>query len=139
MDLKKFLADNKKTVLIVLGLLLLAFLLKKYWWKIERFFKAPPSKENSQIPLTDARKSAIEGTASLIYTDIYNTPLTGHNYSSYDTALGYYDDELEYCADYYQLYLASNNSVHSDIQSQWYTWGDSPERLQTKLAKVNKM
>jgi hypothetical protein len=139
MDLKKFLADNKKTILIVVGLFLLAFFLKKYWWKVERFFK-PRASENSPIELTDSRKSQLQAISNAMFQDIENTPFwTGHDYTSYEQTLAVYDDELKYMADYFKNFSSAGEySMKVGIDSQVYTWGDSPAQVSNRLSELGK-
>jgi len=139
MELKKFLDKNKKTIIIVVAIIVIAFLLNKYWWKIERIFK-PRVSNDSPDNLTDARKLQIQGIANAMFQDIEHTSFwTGHDYTSYQQALTLYDNEIKYLADYFKNYSAAGAySLKAGIDSQIYTWGDSPAKLSNILAEVGK-
>lgn len=140
MDYKKFLDDNKKTIIIIVSIMIIAFLIHRNWWRIERLLK-PRSGENSPIPLTDSRKITLQNIAKAMYQDIEHTAFwTGHDYSSYQQANTLYDDEVKYAADYFKNYVTNGSySMKVGIDSQIYTWGNEPSQLSARLSELGKL
>ena len=140
--MKDFFKKNQKMIIKGAIAFLIMYLIYKNWWRISALLR-PKSKNISPdgqegLGISDARKGYIEGLAGEMYTDIYSTPFTGHDYEPYQSAKGLFDDEIVYLADFYKNHLASGNSLYNDINSQWYTWGDSPTDLMNLLAANGK-
>lgn len=135
--MKDFLNKNKETIIKWLIILAVCYIVYKNWWRVEGMLK-PVSRDNSPEALSDTRKNSLETIAGEMYNDIYHTPLTGHDYSSYTKIVAMYDNEVIYLADYYKNHLANGNKLYTDINSQWYTWGNTPNELMTKLSELGK-
>lgn len=138
METQNFFAQYKKEIIYGVIILIVLYIVKKNWYKIQGIFK-PAAETNSGQPLTDQRKVALQLIATNLHKDIYETPWTGHDYTPYAAALKLYDDELKYLADYYKIHLAQGVSLHTDISSQWYPFGDEPAALLSKLSGLGKI
>jgi len=137
-----FVKNNQKMIIkgIVIGVIV--YLVYKNWWRISALLKpkAPNISPHTQDGngISDSRKTYIESIASDLYTDIYSTGYTGHDYTPYTVALSFFDDEIIYLADFYKNHLAGGNSLYNDIDSQWYTWGNEASDLMNLLSANGK-
>lgn len=136
---KTFFEQNKKVIIGVVVVGLAIYLYKKHGWRLQRIV-SPSAKNNSpESVISDTRKEQIEEIAGKLYTDIYETAFwTGHDYAPYEKALSLFDNEIIYLAKYYKSHLSDGLTLWEDIDSQWYTWGDSPAKLQVKLSELGQ-
>lgn len=89
--------------------------------------------------LSENKREDIKTIGSAIYDDIESTSFwTGHDYDGYKSALLLTDYELAFLADYYKTYLSLGKSLYSEMDTQVYTWGSEPAKLQTRLAAIGK-
>ncbi len=133
-----FVKGNKKLIAGIIIAIIIIILWNKHGYLILRFFK-PDVQNNAPEPLSDVRKFQIEEQMKKIKTDIYDTNFWGgHIYGLYEQLLGWYDDEIKYAADYYKNFLASGNSLHSDLDSQWFLWSDVKDKVMNKLSELGK-
>lgn len=137
-----FVKNNQAMIIKGIVVVVLIYLIYKNWWRISVLLK-PKSDNISQDTqdgngISESRKTYIEGVAGDIYNDIYYTGYTGHDYTPYTMALGLFDDEIKYMADFYKNHLSSGKSMYKDIDSQWYTWGNEAEDLMNLLASNGK-
>ena len=137
-----FVKNNQAMIIKGIVIFVLIYLIYKNWWRISRLLKpksqnvSPDTQEGNGI--SETRKAYIEGIASDLYSDIYSTGWSGHDYTPYTVALSFFDDEIVYLADFYKNHLASGNSLYNDINSQWYTWGNEAEDLMNLLSANGK-
>ena len=137
--MKEFFDKYKKEIIITLIVLIVFFIIRKNWWKISKFFQPPNVDLQPDESLSEGRMRELEILAEDLKKDIYSTPITGHNYSLYASADALRDTELIYLAQYYKNNLTEGNSLYSDIESQWYTWGDEASELQSHLSKIGEI
>lgn len=130
------LVKNKKIVIGIIIFIIIIVLWQKHAWKLGRLIN-PSQKNNSpDAVIKDDKKEAIEKIANRIYEDIESTPFLGHDYTPYEEALKLYDNEIQYLATYYKTHLNSGATLWDSIDTQWYTWGYSPLKLQSKLKEL---
>jgi hypothetical protein len=135
---------RKLIIGICVSILLLVAWRNRY--KIKKFLfegKAPDrgSADQTDLPISDSRKTVIETLAGKLENDINDTGWT-HAYGLYSEALGYADNEIKYLADYYKQNLSPSESLYDAIGGEWYTWDwvyeTWPFELQSRLADVGK-
>ena len=127
---------NKKLIIGIVIIILVIVLWQRHAWKLGRLFNPSQRNNSPEATINDARKEGIEKIANRIYEDIESTPIFGHDYTPYEEALNLYDNEIEYLATYYKTHLNSGSTLWDSIDSQWYTWGYSPLKLQSKLKEL---
>lgn len=88
--------------------------------------------------LTAQRQQYLDGLAAQLYSDIYNTPYTGHNCTLYDTVNALCDEEVAYIGKHYRTELTRGNSLVSDMSTQWTVLCDF-DSLTAHLQKVGEI
>ena len=126
---------------IGLGIIILLLILKRYWYKFERFFQrtdidlAPGETGN----LTIDKKSDLKDLASRLYSDIYDTPITGHTTQLYKDANSLTDTELKYMAKYYRQHLTQGIYLYEDVNDEVFNiFTNVDSKLMAHLAKVGE-
>lgn len=135
--MREFLANNKKLIIGIVAIIIVAILIKRNWWKVQRVLN-PVEPNDSPEGLSSEAKGALEDVAQMIYTDIYDTSTAGHFYEPYKALLGTYDDYIVYAAKYYKSHLADGNSMAEDIYTQWYATDGTPLNLRLKLKELGQ-
>lgn len=128
-------------ILIIIVLILLVWLAwRKFGYKIEQLTQArdvtllPGESKN----LTPEQESNAKDIAQMIFNDIEDTSVTGHDYDGYDQALLLTDKELNFMADYYKKFLGNGETMHKAIDSQYYVTSGIPQKLMARLAAIGK-
>ena len=137
--LKEFFVKYRKPIIIIVVIIVLYLIWNKYGYKLKRLFN-PAQGNNSPIPLSDVRKNQIEEHMGKISQDITGWSWVGnqHDYALYHTLLGWYDDEIAYGADYYKNFLGQGNSLYSDLDGEYFYWGDVNNQVLNKLKELGK-
>lgn len=129
----------KKTIIgTIIALIILSYV-NKNWHKI--MYKLRPLNINfedgEQANISAARKVQLEGLAKSIFTDIEETPWTGHDYTPYESALALSDNELAYLSKFYMKQLSVGKSLYQDMDTQWYMTGSGVTgKLMARLAAI---
>lgn len=135
----ELLQKHKKVILIIVVAIVLVILYKKFGWKIGRFFGGSvgnPMPEGQEI--SDSAKVELQSLSKLIYNDIYDTSIWGHDYDPYNSLKAKYDEEIIFAAKYYKNSLADGNSMAADIYTQYYTTSDDALNLRLKLKELGQ-
>lgn len=129
-----------KIILVVVIIFLLWLAWRKFGYKFQQLTQA---RDIQLLPgetpnLTPEEQGNAKDIAQKIYNDIEDTPVTGHDYEGYESALKLTDKELNFLADYYKKYLSGGRSLYSDIDSQYYITSGEPAKLMVRLAAIGK-
>lgn len=137
-----------KAIILLLLIILIYYLVKKYGgWLKYKFQSSDINYKPGETPNNagytagggdiGAGKEYIERIAGDLYSDIYDTPFTGHSYTPYIQALGLSDNDLKYLADHYKKYLTKGNSLFEDIDNEIFAPGVSLDSdLMARLTKI---
>ena len=127
----------KWIVLLLIAILLIAYI-RRNWYKFSQLFhpRDIDLEPGETLEITPEREKYIESIAQRLYSDIYNTPWTGHNGDIYEEALGLTDNELFYMTKFYKRSVSGGNSLAEDIQGELYPFTDSPTTLMARLNKI---
>ncbi len=125
----------------VLGALLVFLIIRKYWGKVERLFQ--PSdielEEGETGKLTASTESTLKTVAAGLYSDLYDTPITGHNLPFYKAVNDLSDTELKFLAKYYRKNLTQGVYLYSDIDDDWFPFTTNVDSmLMAHLAKIGE-
>lgn len=137
---------------IGLGILIILIIVINQWSNIRSFIKRKTQKEDIDLtpeekvliaegkkPLTDKREAYLKQLAQLLHSDIYDTPITGHNSSLYIEAKGLSDTELKFMAKYYRVYITKGEYLAQDIDDEIYSpFTNIDSLLMARLAKVGE-
>lgn len=134
------LSARTKMILIIVGIIVLIIIVKRtdLITRIRRLFTRRYINYDctpTNAKVSDSRIAYLEGIASQIYDDIYNTPYTGHNCTLYQTANALCDEELVYVAQHYRKALSRGTSIVQDLQGQWTFFCD----FDTFIAHLQKV
>lgn len=114
-------ARTKLFVLLVIAIAII-FVMRRtdISGKVDQALFAPKDIDHNCVTarITDDRKKFLKDIAGRIYTDIYDTPGTGHDCDLYTEANALCDEELEYVAVYYKQYLSNGVSIYNE----WSGW-----------------
>jgi hypothetical protein len=141
-----FIIKYKKEIIILIIVIIIIVLIKRNWYRVRKLWNPQAEDEvpenladtATQSGFSEARTIKIESIASKIYTDIEDTPFTGHDYEIYGEANALYDDEIKYMGKYYRDYLTGGQEKMSDaIKSQSFWWSSGPADLANKLTGYN--
>lgn len=137
-----------KAIILLLLIILIYFLVKKYGdWLKDKFQSSDINYQQGETPNNagytagggniGAGREYIEKIASSLYSDIYETPWTGHEYTYYIQALGLSDNDLRYLADHYKKYLTKGTSLFDDIDNEVFAPGVTLDGdLMARLTKI---
>jgi hypothetical protein len=135
----KTILSNKYTWIII-AIIIILYLLNKNWYRIKSLWQPRDidleTGESLNIP--QQRKLEIEAIARLLYTDIYDTPFTGHTVSVYEQALTLTDNELLYLSKYYKRNLTQGSWLWTDINNEVFAFTDVNTKLQLRLSKIGE-
>lgn len=129
-----------KIIIIIVLILLVWLAWRKFGYKIEQLTQArditllPGESKN----LTSEQESNAKDVAQLVFNDIEDTPVTGHEYSGYEQALLLTDKELNFMADYYKKFLGNSETMYKAIDTQYYITSGIPQKLMARLAAIGK-
>ena len=135
---------NKMVVRVIIGIVI-AFILylfiRKYWHRIVLLTQSSDIDwepgESKVIP--NAREAELKGMAADLYSDIYDTPTTGHTNSLYIDANDLSDNELKYLAKYYRKQLTQGTYLYTDVDNEWFGLAyNFDTRLMVHLAKIGE-
>lgn len=135
---------NKKVVYAIIAIIvafLLYLIIRKYWQQIALFFQPADIDwepgESKVIP--QARKAELKGLAADLYSDIYDTPTSGHTNSLYIEADNLSDNELQWMAEYYRKQLTQGVYLYTDVDNEWFGLAyNFDTKLMAHLAKVGE-
>jgi hypothetical protein len=136
----KMLPWQFKLAIIIAIILLIWLAWRKFGYKVGQLTQArditllPGESKN----LTSEQESNAKDIAQFIFNDIEDTPITGHDYSSYDQALLLTDKEMNFMADYYKKFLGNGETMYKAIDSQYYITSGVPQKLMARLAAIGK-
>lgn len=138
--LSLFIRNNWKWILLLVIALILILYIRRNWYKFSHLFtpRNIDLEPGESEVISEQRKRQIESIAQKLFTDIYNTPYSGHNGDVYKEALSLTDNELLYLAKFYKRSVSGGNTLYADIDSQWYVWIDSPTTLMARLNKIGE-
>ena len=108
---------------IALAVLLLLLILNKYKGEIRRYFQSSDIdiEPGETKKISNARKIELKAMAADLYSDIYDTPLSGHTHALYKDADDLSDTELQFLAKYYRKSLASGTYLFTDIKNEAFS------------------
>lgn len=137
-----FLNKYKWQILIIVGVLVLIYVLRRNWYKIKAFFQpVDVDLEGGGTSISPQREIELKALAKNIYTDLYDTPFGGlyafHDLALYKQADALTDVELIYLAKYYKRSLSAGNTLYEDIDSDYFS-GDEGTKLMSHLSKVGE-
>lgn len=129
-------------ILVIVGIFFIVSRKADWAGKIDQALFSPTDIDHScgDAKVSEDRKTFLKDMAGRIYTDIYNTPLFGHDCSVYTEANALCDEELIYVADYYKKYLTSGVSIYSNL-SGWngeYTLFCDFDTLKAHLSRIGQ-
>ena len=137
---------------IGLGILIILIVVVNQWSNIRSWYRrktqkgdidlTPEEKEllaKGKEPLTDEKEAGLKALAQLLHSDIYDTPITGHNSSLYIQAKELSDTELKFMAKYYREYITKGTYLETDIDNEIYSpFTNIDSLLMARLAKVGE-
>lgn len=117
-------SNRTKLILIILILIVLVIIIRRtdLLTRIRRLFVKPYINYNCTpgMRVDPQRYPYLEGLASRLYSDLYDTPvLTGHDCSLYEEANALCDEELQYLAKHYRTALTRGPSLATDIAEDY--------------------
>lgn len=118
--------SNRTKLILILLIVLVAYIIARrldLFTKIRRLFIKKYINydciPNESGRVSDDRKQFLESVASKIYSDIYNTPYTGHDCTLYESAYDLCDEELQYVAQHYRKALSRGSSIVQDLGEEF--------------------
>lgn len=124
--------------LIVIILILVA---RKYWHVISRWFQPTDIdlEPGESVKIESGREAELKGVAAELYSDLYDTPASGHNNQLYSNANKLSDNELKFLAKYYRQNLTQGTYLYTDIDEDWFNpFTNVDSMLMAHLAKVGE-
>lgn len=139
MNTAAFIQKNWKTILTIVVILVLVVIIYRNWYKIKRLWQSRDVdlEPGENLNITAERTKYLENLASLIYTDLYDTPISGHKTNLYDQANALTDNELLYLSRYYKRQLSSGVWLYDDINDDVFA-SDVDTKLMAHLAKIGE-
>lgn len=134
-----FLQKNWKTILTIIVVAILVIIIYRNWYKIKRLFQSRDLdlEPGENLNISPERTKYLENLASLIYTDIYDTPFGGHTNKLYEEANALTDNELLFVSRYYKRQLSSGAWLYDDIDDEIFTTSVDT-KLMAHLAKIGE-
>ncbi len=137
---------------IGLGILIILIIVVNQWSNIRGWIKRKTQKQDIDLtpdekilvaegkkPLTDAKEAYLKSLAQLLHSDIYDTPITGHNSDLYIETNGLSDTELRFMSEYYRKYITKGEYLATDIDNEIYSpFTNIDSLIMARLAKVGE-
>ncbi len=126
---------------IAIVILILFLIGRKYWHRIAPFFQSSDIELEPGEPVKPppAKEAEIKGLASQLYSDIYDTPITGHTTSLYIDANNLTDTQLKVLSKYYRKQLTQGTYLYTDVDDEVFAfWTSVDSVLMAHLAKVGE-
>lgn len=134
------------------GILILIIILINQWGNIGDWYKrktqtkdidlTPEEKERlikTGKALSNSTKNSLEELAQLLHSDIYDTPILGHDSDLYTRSMNLSDTELKFMAKYYRENISKGVYLEEDIDNEIYSpFTNIDSRLIARLAKVGE-
>lgn len=135
-----FFQRNWKWILALIIIIIVYYTVRRNWTTLKFYFTprnidvAPGENTN----LTPDQQVQLKALAQNIYTDIYDTPITGHDYSIYDQAMALTDTQLLFVAKFYRENLTHGVTMYDDINNELFVFSDINTRLKERLSKIGE-
>lgn len=135
-NLFNYIFSNKYlTIAFIVIVIIIILTIYKNWDKIINVFHKntiifEPG-ESTTIP--DLEKRQLESVANSIFSDIYDTPITGHDGDVYKEALALTDNRLAYVNDFYKSKVSGGKSIIYDLNDEYFFQGSDA------LTQANKL
>ena len=137
---------------IGLVILILLITIIKSWSKIRDWIKEKTQKEDVELTedeqkrleetgkaLSNKTKADLKGLSQLLYSDIYDTPITGHDSDLYKQSLNLTDSELKFMSKYYKDHISAGVYLFEDIDNEIFSpLTNIDSRLMARLAKIGE-
>lgn len=135
----EFIGRNWKWMLVVIVLTIIYFTARKNWYRIKFWFQPRDIdvEEGEVTNLSAEKEKELKDLARLIYTDIYDTPYTGHDYDLYARALALSDTELLYMARFYRKSLTRGITMYDDLNNELFITNIDTQ-LKSRLSKIGE-
>ncbi len=141
-----------KIIIIIVALLIVFYLYRKYSSRIQNLFQTKdinpeqitlPSGEvitvNTAADLPQSQKILLEGLAARLKKDIYGLNFLGFRDTEVYAEVAVLSDvEIDYIADHYKRYLTKGPSLYEDMSEENYSLFQDNEGFKNLLIKLEK-
>lgn len=143
---------KSKQFWIGLAIIILIIIIISQWSNIRSWFKKKTQKEDITLTedeivrleefgsaLSNDTKDRLKQLAQLLHSDIYDTPISGHDHDLYTQALNLTDTELKFMAEYYRKYISGGVYLEEDIDNEIFSpFTNIDSRLMAKLSTIGE-
>ncbi len=145
-----------RIIIAIIVAILLFFVIRKYWSQISKLFQKSdidfeegegliiPEKPADIVAKYGAdadfkSQQELKQLATDLYSDIYDTPYSGHIHSLYSSATHLTDNELRFLAKYYRKSLTHGTYLFTDVDNEGFVpWTNVDTLLMAHLSKVGE-